>query len=109
MRLLHSLNQKYRFCSVCERDMMDTVFISHGSPTMAIDESITARQFLKTWQQIFKERPKAILVISGHRETKEPTVNVGSRNETIYDFYDLPESMYKVLLINIFSLSKFSS
>ncbi|KAJ6422899.1 hypothetical protein OIU84_027808 [Salix udensis] len=109
MRLLHSLKQKYRFCSFCDRGMMDTVYISHGSPMMAIDESIPARKFLKTWQQIFKERPKAILVISGHWDTKEPTVNVVNRNDTIYDFYDFPKSMYKVLLINIFSLSKFSA
>ncbi|KAJ6854417.1 hypothetical protein NC651_039353 [Populus alba x Populus x berolinensis] len=62
---------------------------------MAIDESIPARKFLKTWQQIFKERPKAILVISGHWDTKEPTVNVVNRNDTIYDFYGFPKSMYK--------------
>ncbi|KAJ6762332.1 EXTRADIOL RING-CLEAVAGE DIOXYGENASE-LIKE [Salix koriyanagi] len=96
MRLLHSLNQKYRFCSFSERGMMDTVYISHGSPMMAIDESIPARKFLKTWQQIFKERPKAILIISGHWDTKEPTVNVVNRNETIYDFYGFPKSMYKL-------------
>jgi 4,5-DOPA dioxygenase extradiol len=85
---------------------MDTVYISHGSPMMAIDESIPARKFLKTWQQIFKERPKAILVISGHWDTKEPTVNVVNRNDTIYDFYGFPKSMYKVLLI-YFSLKVF--
>nr|TKR85045.1 hypothetical protein D5086_0000251840 [Populus alba] len=73
---------------------------------MAIDESIPARKFFKTWQQIFKERPKAILVISGHWDTKEPTVNVVNRNDTIYDFYGFPKSMYKVLMANGFKRVK---
>jgi 4,5-DOPA dioxygenase extradiol len=65
---------------------------------MAIDESIPARQFLKSWQQtVLKERPKAILVISGHWDTKEPTVNVVNINDTIYDFYGFPKPMYQVL------------
>ncbi|KAH8510910.1 hypothetical protein POPTR_004G135200v4 [Populus trichocarpa] len=76
---------------------MDTVYISHGSPMMAIDESIPARQFLKSWQQtVLKERPKAILVISGHWDTKEPTVNVVNINDTIYDFYGFPKPMYQL-------------
>jgi len=86
------------FYSFCKKGLMDTVYISHGSPMMAIDESIPARQFLKSWQQtVLKERPKAILVISGHWDTKEPTVNVVNINDTIYDFYGFPKPMYQVL------------
>ncbi|XP_010256312.1 PREDICTED: extradiol ring-cleavage dioxygenase-like [Nelumbo nucifera] len=78
--------------------MMDTFFISHGSPTLSIDDSLPARHFLKSWQQkIFTERPKSILVISGHWETNEPSVNVISGpNDVIYDFYGFPKPMYKL-------------
>ncbi|XP_077210549.1 extradiol ring-cleavage dioxygenase-like [Tasmannia lanceolata] len=76
---------------------MDTFFISHGAPTLAIDESLPARHFLKSWEEkIFQERPKSILVISGHWETSDPTVNIVDRNDTIYDFYGFPKPMYQL-------------
>lgn len=75
----------------------NTFFISHGSPTLSIDESLPARHFLKAWkEQVFTQRPNSILVISGHWETDVPTVNVVQQNDVIYDFYNFPEQMYKV-------------
>ncbi|CAK9165848.1 unnamed protein product [Ilex paraguariensis] len=78
--------------------LKETFYISHGSPTLSIDDSLPARHFLKSFKEkVFNQRPNSILVISGHWETSEPTVNVVSgRNETIYDFYGFPKSMYKV-------------
>ncbi|GAB2277251.1 hypothetical protein Dimus_011958 [Dionaea muscipula] len=74
----------------------EVFFISHGSPTLSIDESLPARHFLKSWKEkVFSQRPKGILVISGHWETDEPTVNVVDRCDTIYDFYGFPEPMYQ--------------
>ncbi|XP_010273681.1 PREDICTED: extradiol ring-cleavage dioxygenase-like [Nelumbo nucifera] len=78
--------------------VMDTFFISHGSPMLSIDDSLPARHFLKSWQKkIFTPRPKSILVISGHWETSVPTVNVISGpHNTIYDFYGFPKPMYQL-------------
>lgn len=76
---------------------MDTFFISHGSPTLSIDDSLPARHFLKSWQdQVLTSRPNSILIISGHWETSVPTINVVDRNDTIYDFYGFPRPMYQV-------------
>ncbi|OVA20953.1 Extradiol ring-cleavage dioxygenase [Macleaya cordata] len=77
---------------------MDTFFLSHGSPTLSIDETLPARHFLKSWQdKVFpNEKPKSILIISGHWETSDPTVNVVNRNDTIYDFYGFPKPMYQL-------------
>jgi len=80
---------------------MDTYFISHGSPTLAI-EDLPARHFLLDWGKILADKPKAILVISGHWDTSVPCVNVVSRNSTIYDFYGFPREMYQV---SLFALS----
>ncbi|XP_074311672.1 4,5-DOPA dioxygenase extradiol-like [Silene latifolia] len=76
----------------------NTFFISHGSPTLSIDESIPARHFLEGWKkQDYAQIPKAILVISAHWETVEPTVSaVNGVSDTIYDFYGFPASMYKL-------------
>lgn len=77
----------------------DTFYVSHGSPTLTIDEDIKARQFFQSWKEkIFSQRPKAILCISAHYDTTHPTVNVVSGpNNTIYDFYGFPSEMYKVI------------
>jgi hypothetical protein len=62
--------------------LMETLYLSHGAPTLAIDETAPTRQFFKSWQQsVYKEKPSSILVISAHWET-EPTVNVVDRNDT---------------------------
>lgn len=77
--------------------LKDTFYISHGAPTLAIDESIEARKFLQSWKkEVFPQRPTSILVISGHWDTAIPTVNVVDNNDTIYDFYNFPKRMYQL-------------
>ncbi|CAA6667795.1 unnamed protein product [Spirodela intermedia] len=76
---------------------MDTFFISHGSPTLSIDESLPARHFLQSWRaKTLQTAPKAILVVSAHWDTSSPVVNAVDRNDTIYDFYGFPKPMYQV-------------
>ncbi|KAJ4775723.1 hypothetical protein LUZ62_059980 [Rhynchospora pubera] len=77
---------------------MDTFFISHGAPTLVIDDGIPARKFLQSWKSsIMQELPKAILMVSAHWDTDAPTVNlVQGPNDTIYDFYGFPSKMYKL-------------
>nr|CAB3479013.1 unnamed protein product [Digitaria exilis] len=79
---------------------MDTFFLSHGSPTLSIDEAIPARHFFKSWlpARVAGDRtPRAILMVSGHWETATPAVNViRGTNDTIYDFYGFPKPMYQL-------------
>lgn len=74
--------------------MLPALFISHGSPTIAIEET-PATRFLKTLPETF-ERPKAILVASAHWETVAPMVNSVERNETIHDFYGFPQALHEL-------------
>ncbi|KAI3469176.1 hypothetical protein Pfo_025839 [Paulownia fortunei] len=78
--------------------LKETFFISHGSPTLSIDDSLPARHFLKSFQRrVFPEKPNTILVISAHWETTEPTVNaINGPSDTIYDFYGFPKPMYQI-------------
>ncbi|KAI3523956.1 hypothetical protein L1887_02498 [Cichorium endivia] len=81
--------------------IQDTFYISHGSPTLSIDETMPARHFLQSFQQKVypadAPRPSSILVISGHWETTYPTVNVvDGPSDTIYDFYGFPKKMYQL-------------
>ncbi|KAG8387716.1 hypothetical protein BUALT_Bualt02G0050400 [Buddleja alternifolia] len=80
------------------KGIKETFYISHGSPKLSIDHSLPARHFLKSFRQkVFAQKPRAILVISAHWETSEPTLNaVDGPSETIYDFYNFPEPMYRL-------------
>ncbi|KAI4351924.1 hypothetical protein L6164_006223 [Bauhinia variegata] len=69
----------------------ETFYISHGSPSLSIDDSIPARHFFKSWKEVFPQRPSPILIISGHWDTAVPTVNVVDLNDIIYDFYGFPK------------------
>ena len=74
--------------------MLPSLFISHGSPMLALTEA-PARDFLRGFGQTIA-RPKAILVASAHWETRAPAVNAVARNETIYDFRGFPRALYEL-------------
>jgi len=42
------------------------------------------------------ERPKAVLVVSGHWETERPTVNVAARPKLLFDYFGFPEHTYRL-------------
>ncbi|XP_027359126.1 extradiol ring-cleavage dioxygenase-like isoform X2 [Abrus precatorius] len=73
--------------------LKETFYISHGSPTLAIDDSVPAWKFLSSWKELFPPRPSSILIISGHWDTHVPTVNVVDQNHIIEDFYGFPQAM----------------
>ncbi|OAY72051.1 4,5-DOPA dioxygenase extradiol [Ananas comosus] len=80
---------------------MDTFFVSHGSPTLAVDESIPARGFLRSWRsRVLEAAPRAILVVSAHWDTRDPAVNGAvdgaAPHDTIHDFYGFPTPMYQL-------------
>jgi 4,5-DOPA dioxygenase extradiol len=71
---------------------LPSLFLSHGAPTLPLTET-PARTFLTQFAGRL-ERPSAILVVSAHWETEQPTVNAVDWNETIHDFYGFPRQLY---------------
>ncbi len=71
-----------------------TLFVSHGAPTIIIDDS-PARDFLR---QLGKDlgRPRAIVCVSAHWTTSEPRVSMHPRPGMIYDFGGFPDELYSV-------------
>ena len=41
-------------------------------------------------------RPRAVLVISGHWEMPQPTVNIAERPKLLFDYYGFPEHTYRL-------------
>ena len=74
--------------------MLPVLFLSHGSPMTAIDDS-PARRFLQSLAGLLP-RPQAILVASAHWEAPAPRLSAPPRNETIHDFYGFPAPLYEL-------------
>jgi 4,5-DOPA dioxygenase extradiol len=77
-----------------EAAMLPALFVSHGSPMIAI-EPTPAHHFLRGLGERLP-RPRAILVATAHWTTAEPTVGTAARPETIHDFGGFPEALYQL-------------
>jgi 4,5-DOPA dioxygenase extradiol len=71
---------------------MPAVFVSHGSPMMAIEPGRAGAALAQLGRDL--PRPAAILVVSAHWETPAPAVSTAARPETIHDFGGFPAELY---------------
>jgi 4,5-DOPA dioxygenase extradiol len=68
-----------------------SLFISHGAPDLPL-QSGAAPDFLKQLSRSI-HTPKAILVISAHWNTHQPTVSMAVKPRTIHDFSGFPKEL----------------
>ena len=75
-------------------DPLPSVFISHGSPMHALEAGAAGAAWAALGRRIGK--PKAILIASAHWETNMPMLTGAEKPETIHDFYNFPEPLYRL-------------
>lgn len=81
---------------------MPTYFLSHGGgpwPYMegpVRDHFRLLEQSLQDIPRQLPQRPKAVLVVSGHWEEQEFTVSSSARPGMVFDYYGFPEYLYRI-------------
>jgi 4,5-DOPA dioxygenase extradiol len=71
-----------------------TVFVSHGSPMLMLEPGRAGPAWLALAQEL--PRPRAILAVSAHWNTRMPSVSAAPAPETIHDFFGFPPALYEL-------------
>ena len=84
--------------------MLPTLYIPHGGgPCFFMDPPANdphrwdgLASYLRGIDASLGAPPRAVLVISGHWETEQPTVNVAERPTLLFDYHGFPEPTYRL-------------
>ena len=71
---------------------LPSLFLSHGSPLLALEDSVTGR-----WMDglaVHLPRPRAVLVASAHALAAAPRLSAGAAPATLHDFGGFPAALY---------------
>jgi len=74
--------------------MFPSLYISHGSPMLALQPGASGPALARLAAQI--ATPKAILIVSAHWESNELLVSGNPRPETWHDFGGFPQALFDV-------------
>ena len=74
--------------------MLPSLFISHGSPMLALQPGASGPALARLAKQL--PTPRAIVVVSAHWESRDLAVTSGARPDTWHDFAGFPTALYAV-------------
>lgn len=72
--------------------MLPVLFLSHGAPSLPFEDN-PSRRFLADLGESFA-KPRAVVVVSAHWQTREVRVTGSAEPATIHDFYGFDQALY---------------
>ena len=75
--------------------MTSPLFVSHGSPMLALTDT-PAQRFLRGLGETI-DQPRAVVVASPHFPAREPIVVADAHPGMIYDFGGFPDELYRIV------------
>ena len=72
--------------------MMPSIFVSHGAPNLLLQD-VPARRFLRELGTTLP-RPRAIVAVTAHWETRRPAVGAAPAPATIHDFGKFDDRLF---------------
>lgn len=75
-------------------DFIAPLFISHGSPMLMLEPGRAGPAWRALAQTL--PRPRAILAVSAHWNTRAPAVSAAPQPATIHDFHGFPPALYEL-------------
>ena len=73
---------------------LPSLFVSHGAPSLILDNDATTAFFRKLGAKY--QKPDGIVCISAHWESPQLLLTANPQRETIYDFYGFPQPLYEI-------------
>ena len=73
---------------------LPSIFISHGAPTLALEQSATTSALARIGQNLPK--PRAIIIMSAHWQSLKLEINSNPKPKTWHDFSGLDSELYKL-------------
>jgi 4,5-DOPA dioxygenase extradiol len=79
-------------------DTLPALFVSHGSPLMALEAGPTGAFLQALGPRIDARfgRPRAVLAVSAHTLARGPALLAAARHPTLHDFGGFPDALYRL-------------
>ena len=83
-----------RAATVSKRPKLPALFISHGAPTLAIEQSATTSALARIGQNLPK--PRAIIIMSAHWQSAKLEISSNPQPKTWHDFSGFTPELYEL-------------
>ncbi|MCR2745381.1 DODA-type extradiol aromatic ring-opening family dioxygenase [Limnobacter parvus] len=76
--------------------LIDSIFISHGAPTYAVDPGLPGKALEHIGLQLIAQNTQALIVLSPHWRSNKLAVTSNTAPVIVHDFHGFPKALYEL-------------